>query len=87
MDEQILSIKHKVKRYHCEVTMYNKTEQTSLKHIDNPYFGIFYKIHNYVIFTIIVDKVYPIKLAGAFIDSIIAPFFDEVKTQFTAANY
>jgi vesicle transport protein SEC22 len=87
MDEQILNIKHKVKRYHCEVTKYNKGEQTALKHIENHQFGIFYKVQNYVVFTIIVDKAYPIKLAGAFIDAIISPFFDEVKTQFTAAHY
>lgn len=87
MDEQILNIKHKVKRYHSEVTKYNKNEQSVLRHIDNPHFGIFYKVHSYVIFTIIVEKTYPIKLAGAFIEAIISPFFDEVKTQFTAANY
>jgi hypothetical protein len=87
MDEQILNIKHKVKRYLLEVAQYAKKDQTSLKHIENSQFGVFYKIHNYVVFTAIVDKAYPIKLAAAFIDSIIAPFFDEVRTHFTAAQY
>lgn len=67
--------------------MYGKAEPNKLKHIDHPVFGIFYKIHNYVVFTVIADKNYPIKLAGAFIDSIISPFFDEVKTLFTANHY
>jgi len=87
MDEQMLSVKHKVKRYLTEVAQYSRKDQSSLRHIDNPSFGIFYKVHNYVVFTLIADKTYPLKLAAAFLDSIIAPFFDEVRTHFTAANY
>jgi hypothetical protein len=40
-----------------------------------------------VVFALIADKSYPLKLAAAFLDSLIAPFFDEVRTHFTAANY
>ena len=87
MDEQMLTVKHKVKRYLTEVAQYSRKDQSSLRHIDNTSFGIFYKVHNYVVFTLIVDKTYPLKLAAAFLDSIISPFFDEVRTHFTAASY
>ena len=40
-----------------------------------------------MVFTMIVDKSYPIKLANGFIDSIITPFFDEAKCLLGAANY
>lgn len=87
MDEQMLSVKHKVKRYLTEVAQYSRKDQNSLRCIDNPLFAIFYRTHNYVVFTLIADKTYPPKLAGAFLDSLIAPFFDEVRTHFTAASY
>jgi len=76
MDEKILTVKHKVKKYHAEVTVYSKAEQTNLKQIDYPSFGIFYKVSKRVVFTVIVDKAYPIKLVNGFIDTIIPPFFD-----------
>lgn len=69
------------------MTKYSKGAEGSIKHIENTTFGVFYKIHNYVVFTIIVDKKYPIKLSAAFLEALIAPFFDEVKTHFTAAQY
>lgn len=69
------------------MTKYSKGDQGAIKHIENSAFGVFYKIHNYVVFTIIVDKKYPIKLSAAFLEALIAPFFDEVKTHFTAAQY
>ena len=50
-------------------------------------FGIFYKASNYVVFTIIVDKVYPLKLANGFIDSLINPFFDEFKCVLGVTNF
>ncbi|XP_031505904.1 uncharacterized protein LOC116268372 [Nymphaea colorata] len=60
MDEQMLSIKHKVKRYLTEVAQYSRKDPNSLRHIENPTFGIFYKVHNYVVFTVIADKSYPL---------------------------
>jgi hypothetical protein len=69
------------------VTKYSKGDQGIIKNIENTGFGVFYKIHNYVVFTIIVDKKYPIKLSAAFLEALIPPFFDEVKTHFTAAQY
>lgn len=76
MDEQLLQVRHKVKKYHSEVTSYNKQDHTPLKQIQQASYGIFYKVSNYVVFTIIVDKAYPLKLANGFIDAIINPFFD-----------
>ena len=76
MDEKIMNIKHKVKQYHKEVTIYKRTEDNSLKQIDNSHFAIFYKITDYIVFTAIVDKAYPIKLTSAFLDTIITSFFD-----------
>jgi hypothetical protein len=69
------------------VTSYNKHEQTPLKQIEHPSYGIFYKINNYVVFTVIVDKAYPLKLANGFIDSIVTPFFDEAKIMLGVANF
>lgn len=40
-----------------------------------------------MVFTMIVEKSYPIKLANGFIDAIIPPFFDEIKCSLGAANY
>lgn len=80
-------MRHKVKQHHKEVTSYAKTEQTPLKQIDYATYGIYYKVNNHVVFTIIVEKSYPLKLANGFIDAIIAPFFDEVKCSLGAANY
>ncbi len=69
------------------MTAYIKSETTSLKQIDFPTYGIFYKVSSFVVFTVIVDKSYPLKLSGAFIDALTAPFFDEVKCILGAANY
>ena len=80
-------MRHKVKQHHSEVTAYCKTEQTPLKQIDYATFGIYYKIHSHVVFTIICDKTYPLKLANGFIDSLITPFFDEAKCSLGAANF
>jgi hypothetical protein len=87
MDEKILTVKHKVKKYHSEVTVFNKSEQTAIKQIDYPNFGIYYKVSNHVVFTVIVDKSYPPKLVNGFIDSLIPPFFDEAKCMLGSTNY
>ena len=80
-------MRHKVKQHHSEVTSYSKTESSPLKQIDYPTFGIFYKVEHYVVFTVIVDKAYPLKLVNGFVDAIITPFFDEVKCLFGATNF
>lgn len=87
MDEKILTVKHKVKKYHSEVTVFNKSEHTPIKQIDHPSFGIYYKVNNHVVFTVIVDKSYPPKLANGFIESLMAPFFDEAKCLLGSSNY
>jgi hypothetical protein len=69
-------VKHNIKKYHIDVTAYNKAETTSLKCIEDPNFLIFYKISNHIVITIIVEKNYPIKLSNSFIDSLFAPFLD-----------
>ena len=58
-----------------------------MKQIDYPSFGIFFKVNSYVVFTVIVDKSYPLKLANGFVDSLIPPFFDEAKIVLGAANF
>ena len=58
-----------------------------MKQIDYTTFGIYYKINNYVVFTLICDKTYPIKLANGFIDALITPFFDDAKCVFGASNF
>ena len=83
----MLQVRQKVKHHHAEVTSYTKTEQTPLKQIDYPNFGIYFKVNSYVVFTLIVDKSYPLKLANGFIDALIPPFFDEAKILLGAANF
>jgi hypothetical protein len=76
MDEQLLQVRHDVKRHHVESTAFSKAEETPLKHIQNINYGIFYKVSSHVVFTIIADRSYPPKLAASFIDSLVTPFFD-----------
>lgn len=83
----MLHVRQKVKQHHAEVTTYTKTEQTPLKQIDSPSYGIFFKVNSFVVFTVIVDKSYPLKLANGFIDALITPFFDEAKILLGAANF
>lgn len=87
MDEKILTVKHRVKKYHSEVTAYSKAEGCMLKQIDHPAFNIFYKVSSHVVFTGIFDKSYPAKLANGFLDALIPPFFDEAKCLFGVANF
>jgi hypothetical protein len=51
-----------------------------MRQIDNKSFGIFYKISSYVVFTVIVENGYPLKLVNVFLDTVITAFFDEAKT-------
>jgi hypothetical protein len=87
MDEKLLAVKHKVKKYHSEVTSYSKAEHTALRQIEYPTYGLFYKVSSHVVFTVIVDKGYPLKLVNAFLESLIAPFFDEAKCILGATSF
>ena len=63
-----------------------KTENNSLKQIENHNFGIYYKVVSHVVFTAIVDSTYPLKLVNAFLDNIGGVFFDEAKCILGANN-
>ena len=51
-----------------------------MRQIENKSFGIFYKISSYVVFSVIVETGYPLKLINVFLDTVISSFFDEAKT-------
>ena len=40
-----------------------------------------------MVFTVIVERGYPIKLANGFLDAIIGPFFDEAKCVLGSSNF
>lgn len=58
-----------------------------MRQIEYPLFNIYYKIQERVVFTIVVDKKYPIKLAAAFINALVGPFFDKARCMLGADNF
>ena len=68
------------------MTPFNKNIPNTLKQIENILFKIYYKVDNYVIFTVIVDNSYPIKLVNCYLDVIKNSFFDNAKSNFGAEN-
>lgn len=66
----------KVKNFHREVTPSSKSTQQPIHQIENPKYSIYYKIQSYVVFTVIVELGYPLKLINIFIDVIVNAFFD-----------
>lgn len=56
-----------------------------LKQIESSHFGIFYKLIDGIIYTVICDLQYPAKMANIYLDTIIAAFADELKTTYGAS--
>lgn len=58
---------------------------TVLKQIESSHFGIFYKLVDGIIYTVICDLQYPAKMANIYLDTIVSAFVDELKTTYGAS--
>ena len=75
-DEAFEKMKVKIKKYHQESTSKTKEDYQSIRQIEAPQNAVYYKISMHVIFTVVCESTYPLKLANAFIDTVITAFFD-----------
>jgi hypothetical protein len=58
----------------------------SIRQIESPWFGIFFKQVDGIMYTVICDQQYPPKLASLYLDCIVSAFADELKTVYGGSS-
>lgn len=76
LDDSFEKLKIKIKDHHRESTSHLKSDNITIRQIEAPNYGIYYKINMHVIITMVVEKNYPLKLSNAFLDTIQTAFLN-----------